>query len=593
MLAAILAVVWLLFLPALDFGFLALDDQYGVATNPGIRDLSWRGIRFLFLEDQRDWRWFPLSYLSFAVDHALFDLTPRAVHRTNLLLHAANTALVFALVRSLTRDSLAAGVASLLFGVHPLQVESVAWISSRKTLLFLLFFLLAVLAYLPFARSVERRSPRALAALGASVFCFLLSMMAKPTGVTLPAVLLLVDAAVAPAPPARPIAFALRRLPSKLAYVPVIAFVAWMTARVSRPSPFGAEVSFVSFEWVVLVASNLGFYAAKAVVPIHLGVFYPLPNDGVPGLPWRFHALAVLGVALVALCVASWPRWRWVFFGLAWYLVTLLPSAVQPAFLHDPPVLAADRYFYQSSVGLFLVAGLGASALWRRLDDRAARAAVAGVAMAALALLLGLARQHVRVFRDAIPLYEQTLRHHPSDAFYYRLAIEYADAGRTASAFEALELAEQAPSRVFFGNLLGYQMRISDLYRRKGEPAKAAAFLARALDATPNAIETASAKTPLAYRWLASLWEDAGDFERARAARAAAETAAVDPSHSFESNWLVMSPEAAIAFLEKRVAEAPGDAVAWYYLGRGFHLYQQDERAIECLTRARELGFPP
>ncbi|RIL04847.1 MAG: hypothetical protein DCC71_12505, partial [Proteobacteria bacterium] len=214
------------------------------------------------------------------------------------------------------------------------------------------------------------------------------------------------------------------------------------------------------------------------------------------------------------------------------------------------------------------------------------------LAAAAAAALLAGARQHVRVFRDAIPLYEQTLRHHPSDAFYYRLAIEYADAGRTSSAFHALELAERAPYRVFFGNLFGFQMRLSDLHRRKGDFAQAAAFLARAIEATPNALEPASTATPLAYRYLASLWEEAGDSARAAAARAAAESARPDPSHYFESNWLVMAPDAALGFLERRVREAPSDAVAWYYLGRGLHLYDQDARAAECLRRAEQLGFP-
>src|SRR5215831_8868301 len=135
-------------------------------------------------------------------------------------------------------------------------------------------------------------------------------------------------------------------------------------------------------------------------------------------------------------------------------------------------------------------------------------------------------------------------------------------------------------------------MRLSDLYRRKGDAAKAAEFLARAIAASPNALEPARTSTPLAFRYLASLYDAAGDRARADEARAQAATATVDPSGYFESTWITMAPDAAFDFLERRVREAPDDAVAWYFLGRGLALEHESERAAECLRRAKELGFP-
>src|SRR5262249_31798368 len=158
-----------LYLPSLGFPFLSLDDHYGVVENPGIRDLSWRGVRFLFLEDQRDFRWFPLAYLSFAVDHALFGLDAAAFHRTNVVLHVVNTALVWALVRVVVRDGIAALVTAALFGLHPLQVESVAWVSSRKNVLFFALFLLAIFAYRAAALRAATEPVRSRLALAASV----------------------------------------------------------------------------------------------------------------------------------------------------------------------------------------------------------------------------------------------------------------------------------------------------------------------------------------------------------------------------------------------------------------------------------------
>lgn len=592
--AAIVAWVALLYLPVLGYPFLSLDDDYGVATNPGIREFSWRTVRFLFFEDQRDFRYFPLAYLSFALDHALFGLAPGAFHRTNLLLHLANTALVYALVRTLTRDTIAAAVTSLLFGVHPLQVESVAWISSRKNVMFLFFFLLSIFAYLDYARRFATQRALSLVSLAGSVLLFFLSITAKTTAITLPAILLLIDVARASPLPRNPFAFAWRNLPSKLVYLPVIAFAWVMTSRMARTSPFRMDFEFAPLDEVVIAGHNLFFYVAKSLVPIRLGVFYPLPNDGNPQLPPHFYAFALLGLALFALCVWSWGRWRWIFFGTAWYLATVLPSAIQPMFFDDLPLLAADRYLYQSAIGLFLLAGVAGSTGWRlAAASRALRAALVVGGAGIVAVLSLLTVQQIALFRGVVPLYEQTVRHHPSDAIYYRLAIEYADADRMGSAFDALERADATPIQIEFLQLFGYRMRLSDLYRRKGEYDRAAAMLASAIDATPNAIEPANARTPLAYRYLASLYDEAGERAQADAARARAETASVDPRSYFESNWFAMAPDAALAFLERRVREAPADAVAWYYLGRGLQLDQQPERAAECLRRASELGFEP
>src|SRR5690606_30062038 len=218
-----------------------------------------------------------------------------------------------------------------------------------------------------------------------------------------------------------------------------------------------------------------------ALAPIRLGAFYPLPNDDAGWLPASLYVFALLALPLLGLAAWSWGRRPRLAFGLGWYLVTILPAAVQPAVLGDPPLLAADRYFYQASIGPFFLVGAGAAALWRQRASlgRAAQLALAGAAAAALAALALATTRAIPVWRGTIPLYEHTVRHHPSDAFYYRLAIEYADEDRLGSAFRALELAERAPHRVFFAHLFVDQWRISDLYRRKGDDARAAAFLER------------------------------------------------------------------------------------------------------------------
>lgn len=589
----VLPLVALLYLPTLGYPFVALDDPYGVVTNPAIRDLSWEGIRFFFVEDQRDFRYFPLTYLSFAVDHALFGLNPAGFHGVNVLFHLANTLLVFVLIRKLHSDPLVAGIGSLLFGIHPLQVESVAWVMSRKNVLFLFFFLLSILAYLPYAREGSSRGVRASLALGGSVLLFLLSMTAKSAAAGLPAVLVLIDHHLRPEPPRRLFVFLARSLPSKLLYLPAIVFSWAMTRRLEGRNPFFAEFSFDAWSWAVIIAHNLFFYVAKAIAPLRLGVFYPLPVGEEGLLPLRFYAFAILALVLIGLVVWSRRTRPHLFLGGAWYLVTILPLAALPLVFHDLPLLAADRYFYQSGIGLFFLASAGFAALWRRPWGGAARAGVAAALACVLGLLFVASWQQRQVWRGTVPLYEQTVRHHPSNAFYYRLAIEYSLQGRMAAAFQALEDADHAPRQIFFGRVFSYQLRLSDLYRRKGDFRRAAAFLESGLESTPNALEPVSAESPLAYHHLAHLYERAGDYESAVEARKRAHESEAVGEGYFESVWLAVAPDEAGRFLERRVREQPGDAAAWYYLGRWHESRGRAEEARGALRRAAELGFDP
>ncbi|HKJ25540.1 MAG TPA: hypothetical protein VKB65_11995, partial [Myxococcota bacterium] len=445
--AAIAGVVAWIYAPTIGFPFVELDDRYFVAENPVIRDLSWHGIRFLFLDDARDFRWFPLTYLSLALDVASFGPGPHGFHATNVALHVANTLLVFGLIRALSRDTLVAAVTSLLFGIHPLQLESVAWVNSRKNVLFLFFFLPAVWTWLRHARRREEEGRGDLRALLASHGLFALALMAKTAAVTLPAVLVLVDHRVARELPRSPWRFLARSVPSKLAFLPVALVAWWMTERRAGRSPFLHEYGFDVFDWAVIAGHNLFFYVAKAVAPVRLAVFYPLPDDGAR-LPLHFFLYALAGLALLAVGIASYRRQRDVVFGLGWYFATILPMAILPFFFSDMPLLAADRYFYQSSIGLFFLVGVAASALWRG-GARFARPAVALVLAAVVGACIARTVEQRAVWRDTRTLYEATVRSHPSDAFLYRLAILYADEGRMADALRSLDAAEHAPSKVF------------------------------------------------------------------------------------------------------------------------------------------------
>lgn len=171
--------------PAANNGFIWDDVDY-VAHNSAIRDLSPQGLKAIFTKPDFG-LYKPVTMVSLALNYKFAGENPRPYHITNIVLHAVNAALVFALLGLLTGNYWVAVLCAALFGVHPMHAESVAWISERKDMLYALFFLAASLAYVRFARTASK------AALTVSVLCFLLSLGAKPMGITLPAVVFVYD----------------------------------------------------------------------------------------------------------------------------------------------------------------------------------------------------------------------------------------------------------------------------------------------------------------------------------------------------------------------------------------------------------------
>jgi len=574
--------------PGLAYPFVGLDDVHYVVRNPAIRDLSWDGLRFLFLEDRIDFRYVPLSYVSLGLDYRLFGLDPFGFHLTSLLLHLANTALVARLVERLFGDRALGLGTALLFSIHPLQVESVIWVMSRKNVLFLFFFLLAALLYL---EARERRGagrPGANLRLAASSALYFVACLSKNAALPLPAVLVLMDLVAEPGGHRHPLAFLRRSLPSKAVYVPPLAAVLAIMASYSAPNPFRTDFGFGPSEWLRIVAFNFAFYVEKALLPLALSPFYPLPEAG--GLPLSFTLRAGVGASLFGLAALAFRRgWRVTFFGVAWYLVTIAPNTLYALVFSDLPILAADRYFYQSAIGLLLLPAAGTLALWRgRPRWRPAVAAAAAAADVALALQ---AASHRSAWRSDVAIYESVVDQHPNDEFFYRLALARAAAGDAPGAFRALDDARRAERRIFFLDFLYYRLQLAALHLEQGDPAAAADQLEAALEATPNAFEPFDARTPLAYLQLADLRERAAQPEAAARAREAARTARADPEYRFELEWLRSMRTESRRFLADRLARHPNDARAWFVHGLAAEADGDARAAEQRFAVARSLGY--
>ncbi len=386
------------------FAFVNLDDQAYVYENPFVRrGLGWGSIAAAF-SVFRAGNWHPVTWISHMVDVQLFGLDPGWHHLVSVALHALNAILLFAFLRRTTGATWRSAVVAALFAVHPLHVESVAWVAERKDVLSTLFLLLTLLAYVAYARRPRLGSYAGVAGL------FALGLMAKPMLVTLPFVLLLVDFwplgrwRAAPAggiAPARPAALVLEKIPLVAVSIAASA-VAWLAQ-----SAGGADVALSRVPLGARVANALVSYVtylAQTVWPFRLAEFYPHPFlfGGLPG--WKIAGAAIALAAVTVLAVRERARRPYLAFGWFWYLGTLVPviGLVQVGLQ-----AFADRYTYVPLVGVFVAIVWSGAEVIERLSPR--RAVVGSAVAVVIVALAGIARAQVATWQESITLHRHAL----------------------------------------------------------------------------------------------------------------------------------------------------------------------------------------
>ncbi|CAG1064608.1 hypothetical protein BAC1_00169 [uncultured bacterium] len=405
--------VFLVYLPSLKGAFVNWDDQLYVFENSAIRSLDLHFLKAAFTEAMVA-NWHPLTMVSHALDYAFWGLSPAGHHLTNIILHSINTALVFLLCirlfraafpkdRSVTGGRMVGALtAALLFGLHPLHVESVAWISERKDVLSGLFFLLSLVVYLEFARSDSKKALKYLSAL----LLFTLSILSKPMAVTTPFILLLIDFY-----PLRRFAAGYGKpLIEKVPFLAISAIsgVLTMWAQGKGGAIAGDEaVPFMSR--VGIAAQGIAAYIQKMLWPADLAVIYPLPKAEEVFGPAFFISLAliILVTAYSALKAKKNPVYLAVW---AYFIITLLPVI---GFIKVGAHFIADRYTYIPSIGPFLLAGIGAGMVFERFSSRR-NVILAFLAVIFVLLTANTVRQE-RVWRDSFALWNHQIGLYPED----------------------------------------------------------------------------------------------------------------------------------------------------------------------------------
>jgi hypothetical protein len=385
------------FIQVRTFDFITYDDYSYVTANPQVKaGLSLENFVWAFTSIHA-YNWHPLTWLSLMLDCQLFGPDAGRLHLTNLLLHTANTVLLFILLFRMTKALWSSAFVAAAFALHPLHVQSVAWVAERKDVLSTLFWLLTMLFYV---RYTERSS---IGRYVLSLFVFTLGLMAKPMLVTLPVILLLLDY------------WPLKRkcsLPKLLFEKLPFVFLAGVSSVITFvvQSQSGAVRDIVKFPFDIRVINALVSYVQyilKMFWPVNLSVFYPHP-----GRTLHFSNAVIPVVLLVVVTVLAIRLARahsYLLFGWLWYICTLVPVI---GLVQVGDQAMADRYTYIPLIGLFIIVAWGLPELLARYAFHKTILSIAA-AVVLLAMTVSTCLQ-LRYWQNSITIFERAVEINPN-----------------------------------------------------------------------------------------------------------------------------------------------------------------------------------
>ena len=556
---------------ALGHEFTNWDDPEYVTKNPLIKRLDPEGVGEIFTSVVYS-TWAPVKILSYAIDHAVWGMRPFGYHLTNIFLHVICTLLLYLLLsRILGREAsidgrFPAAIAAALFAIHPVQVESVAWIAERKNVLGMALFLGAFLAWIRATRGSVR--PGAYAAF---LLFYAASLLTKLHAVILPPLLLAYEwtegaAKDDPRTSRRRLA-TLLFLPFAMALI--VGLVAISVGDVEEKTRLTGDLLGTLATAPVLVCG----YVEDLLFPMNRSAVLPAT---VYRLPWGPAPFAAWGVVAGWALAAVVKRHRWphgAFFTL-WFLIALLPVLHFVRFT----TLAADRYQYWAAPGLFALVGLGATAIWPCLTGRQKRGA-GGAAIALAAFFAALTITQVRVWENSITLWTDAVHNVPGSAtFRNNLASSYEEVGRLDEAEEGFRKALALDPAYDHA-----RANLGLLFVKKGNLAEGTRLIAQAGRGWKEYSETLAAGYAEAGRW----------DELYPLLLQALEINPEDPTlHTYLGNYHFFKgdEEAAMAAYNDAIRLAPEDGGIWNHLGSQRLAEGKIEEALRNFRKAASLS---
>jgi len=582
-----IAIITYLFLQVcLENQFTNWDEEGYLDKDPFIRDVSWEGIKKMFAIGRDSYvmgNYHPITVLSYAIEYSYVHLQPWLYHLDSLLIHVLNTAVVYWFTKKLSGRTVAAAITALLFGLHPMHVESVAWVPGRKDVLFGFFYIVSCISYLYYIRTNTSKKwlPYMLCLL--LYFC---SILSKPVAVTLPVALLLID-------------YLEKRkwnygiLLEKIPYF--VLSIIFGIISVKAQGVFGAigkqNIHYNLIQKCVFACYSLITYLWKAVIPAGMSNFYPFPDVLHGGLAIGYY-LYPAGLILLVLAIWFFARKnRVVVFGFLFFLVNLV---LLLQFVQVGGAIMADRYAYISYFGLFYIAGWYVSNYFVPGAKKQLGYMVLSAALV-FSLVMGyVANQRCKVWYDGFSMWRDEIEKHPHDAAnaYNNLGFKY---------FTKYSEATNPQQKKIYYDSASYLLRMAiqivpefvnpyvslgELYRTAGKFDSAKAYYFKALRIEPNE-QNAFLSLGIMYS-MTRVLDSAGIYYR--------KALAIQPfwaeAHGDFANYFDMTGNLDSALNQYNIALKQNPDVFGPYLNRGGCLQRKGrcDEAMKDFERAIELN---
>ena len=413
---------------SLSNGFVNWDDDAHVFANQDIRNLDGPAIRAIFTNYYVK-MYAPVTMISYALDYKIGGIDPAVYHRTNLILHLLNVALVFLFLYRLTGQKAVAVVSALFFGIHPLHVESVVWISERKDLLYVFFYLGGLIAWIG-----RRDGKRPLTCYFLTFFLFFLSLLSKSAAVTFPLILILIDFHRNSSPQA----INMRSLKSHVDKIPFFLLaIAFGVLSLLSQKVIGAELDYVAgytlLDRVFLGAYAFAFYLVRSVFPWNLSALHTMPTKPDGFLPVFYYLSIIVVIGFVVLLVkiisayrgarqvsmfATAPEirvaYKDILFGLLFFLFTISLILFIPVGM----AVVAERYTYLSYIGIFMIFGR-LYLYFCRAGSAKLRYGLTAAAVAAAVLFSCMTYARNQVWKDSMTLFSDVIEKNPDAGLAY------------------------------------------------------------------------------------------------------------------------------------------------------------------------------
>lgn len=406
-----LAVTFIVMAPNMDNDWVNWDDDSFVIENPLVNQVSIDNIKETFSSIDENGGYTPLTTLSWSIDFSIDGYNPHTFHTTNVIIHLINVLLVFIFVRMLTGKRTMAVIVALMFGIHPMSLEAVAWVTSRKDLLYGMFYLAGLIAYLKFL-DPESKSKRKLYLL--CLLFFSGSLLSKGMAVTFPVTLLVIDYFKN----RENIGSLIKEKTPFFAFSILFGVIAIIGQKAAGAVGDIPDVSFI--ESFFVACYGLVVYTFNAIAPVHLSSFHPYPYELGEALPWYLYASIIPVIIFIIIGIKAIKKNRALGFGILFFIVSIV---LMLQFFPVGSAIVSERFSYVAYIGLFFVIALGISKLIENYSSN--KEIIYGIFSIYLVALAVATHQRSDVWENGETLWTDVIEKYPNDSYAYFSRAEY------------------------------------------------------------------------------------------------------------------------------------------------------------------------